>query len=212
MGPCKSTQGVSDTKKKSKFQFYNGYQTCEDLKDFDQFFEELKPGQKPSECRKCLTREIWEEYKDQKCKEGVSFKMCIFSGIANQDSGIGIYAGSHDAYTTFNKLFDQVVQNYHGHAPDAQHVSDMTAEGLENADFTEEESAMVNSTRIRVGRNLAGFPLGPGVSKAQRLEIMKQVVKACETFEGDLKGKFYPLEGMSKKDQEKLIEDHFLFK
>ena len=56
---------------------------------------------------------------------------------------------------------------------------------------------MVNSTRIRVGRNLAGFPLGPGVTKEQRLEIMNLVVKACETFEGDLKGKFYPLEGMS---------------
>ena len=71
---------------------------------------------------------------------------------------------------------------------------------------------MVNSTRIRVGRNLANYPLGPGVSKEQRLEIMNKVVTACNTFEGDLKGKFYPLEGMSKADQEKLIEDHFLFK
>lgn len=88
----------------------------------------------------------------------------------------------------------------------------MTADGLENADFTEEQSAMVNSTRIRVGRNLADYPLGPGVSKAQRLEIMDKVVKACNTFEGDLKGTFYPLEGMSKADQTKLIEDHFLFK
>ena len=88
----------------------------------------------------------------------------------------------------------------------------MTADGLENADFSEDQSAMVNSTRIRVGRNLADYPLGPGVSKAQRLEIMDKVVKACETFEGDLKGKFYPLEGMSKADQNQLIEDHFLFK
>jgi len=88
----------------------------------------------------------------------------------------------------------------------------MSAEGLENADFSEEQSAMVNSTRIRVGRNLKNYPLGPGVSKAQRLEIMQKVTKACETFEGDLKGKFYPLEGMSKKDQEQLIADHFLFK
>jgi len=138
--------------------------------------------------------------------------MCVFSGVANQDSGIGVYAGSHDAYTKFNKLFDQVVLNYHKHDKDAKHVSDMSADGLENADFTPEQSAMVNSTRIRVGRNLADYPLGPGVSKAQRLEIMNKVVEACNTIEGDLKGTFYPLEGMSKKDQEKLIEDHFLFK
>jgi len=146
------------------------------------------------------------------CAAGVSFKMCIFSGVANQDSGIGVYAGSHDAYYTFNKLFDQVVENYHGHKPDDKHISDMNADGLENADFTAEQEAMVNSTRIRVGRNLANYPLGPGVSKEQRLEIMEQVVQACNTFEGDLQGKFYPLDGMSKEDQDKLIEDHFLFK
>jgi len=48
----------------------------------------------------------------------------------------------------------------------------MNAEGLENAEFTPEQEAMVNSTRIRVGRNLKGYPLGPGVSKEQRMEIM----------------------------------------
>merc|ERR1711998_512340 len=41
---------------------------------------------------------------------------------------------------------------------------------------------------------------------------MGKVVKACQTFEGDLKGTFYPLEGMSKEDQTQLINDHFLFK
>jgi hypothetical protein len=41
----------------------------------------------------------------------------------------------------------------------------MSAAGLENADFSEADSAMVNSTRIRVGRNLADYPLGPGVTK-----------------------------------------------
>jgi len=71
---------------------------------------------------------------------------------------------------------------------------------------------MILSTRIRVGRNLAGYPLGPGISKAQRDEVMAKVVQACNTFTGDLKGKFYPLDGMSKEDQKKLIEDHFLFK
>merc|ERR1712072_1580000 len=58
----------------------------------------------------------------------------------------------------------------------------------------------------------ADYPLGPGVSKEQRLEIMNKVVQACETFEGDLKGTFYPLLGMDKATQDQLIADHFLFK
>lgn len=60
---------------------------------------------------------------------------------------------------------------------------------------------MVISTRIRVGRNLDGYPLGPGVTKAQRDEIMTKVVEACSTFTGDLKGTFYPLDGMNKEIQ-----------
>jgi len=71
---------------------------------------------------------------------------------------------------------------------------------------------MINSTRIRVGRNMADFPLGPGITKAQRDEIMEKVVEACKTFEGDLKGTFYSLASMSAADQKQLIEDHFLFK
>jgi len=88
----------------------------------------------------------------------------------------------------------------------------MDASKLKAPPFPEEDAKMIISTRIRVGRNLADFPLGPGLSKAQRLEIMNKVVGALNTFEGDLKGTFYPLEGMSKEDQHKLIEDHFLFK
>jgi len=77
----------------------------------------------------------------------------------------------------------------------------MTSDGIENAEFAEDEAAMINSTRIRVGRNLADYPLGPGVTKAQRDEIMAKVVAACETFEGDLKGTFYPLDGMDATTQ-----------
>jgi len=41
----------------------------------------------------------------------------------------------------------------------------MTSDGIENSEFSEEDAKMINSTRIRVGRNLADYPLGPGVTK-----------------------------------------------
>jgi protein-arginine kinase len=88
----------------------------------------------------------------------------------------------------------------------------MNAKELVAPPLPEDEAAMIVSTRIRVGRNLADFPLGPALTKAQRLEVMTKVTKALETFEGDLAGKFYPLQGMDKETQNKLIEDHFLFK
>ena len=88
----------------------------------------------------------------------------------------------------------------------------MTSEGLQNYELSESEASMIISTRIRVGRNLAGYPLGPGVSKEQRLEIMAKVTEAAQTFDEDLKGTFYPLDGMEKATQDQLIADHFLFK
>lgn len=74
----------------------------------------------------------------------------------------------------------------------------MAAEELNCPPFTEEEAALIKSTRIRVGRNLAGYPLGPGITNAQRMEVMEKVKRACEAFEGDLAGQFYPLDGMNK--------------
>lgn len=40
---------------------------------------------------------------------------------------------------------------------------------------------------------MADYPLGPGLSKAQRLEVEKKVVEALKSFEGELAGKFYSL-------------------
>lgn len=178
----------------------------EDLKEWPQF-----PDDCHSLLKKALTKEVWDEYKDKSDASGVSFKTCIFSGCKNPDSHIGAYAGSHDSYTTFAKLFDQIVSDYHGHGKDAKHVTDMTSEGLTCPALAEEDAAMIVSTRIRTGRNLAAYPLGPGITKEQRLEIMKTVTEALDGGEGDLGGQFYPLEGMDAATQKQLIDDHFLF-
>ena len=155
----------------------------EDLTDFPLFPD----GTKSLLC-KHLTKEVWDEYKDMKDDCGVSFKTCIFSGCQNVDSGIGLYAGSHSSYTKFCKLFDPLIETYHGHKVTDKHVSEMNCDGLDCPEFPEDEAKMIKSTRIRVGRNLADFALGPGITNDQRKEIMAKVVQACNTFTDDLKG------------------------
>lgn len=172
----------------------------------------LFPEGTKSALAKFNTREMWKKYHDKKDAYGVPYKLCIFSGIKNLDSGIGVYAGSHDTYRTFSDLTDKVIEYYHKHKPDDRHVSDMDASKLKCPPLPPDEAKMIVSTRIRVGRNLEGYPLAPGVTKEQRLEIMQKVVQACSTFTGDLKGTFYPLEGMDEKTRKQLIADHFLFK
>jgi creatine kinase len=61
---------------------------------------------------------------------------------------------------------------------------------------------MIVSTRIRVGRNLDGYPLGPALyTPAQRAEIEAKVTQALSKFEGELKGKYYSLDSLSDKDR-----------
>jgi creatine kinase/arginine kinase len=161
---------------------------------------------------KCLTKDVWEKCKDRRDKYGFSFKQAIFSGAKWTNSGVGIYAGSHDSYYAFAPLFDKVIEQYHGHKPNDKHISSMDYKLLKCPPFPPDEDKMINSTRIRVARNLAAYPLGTAVTRKERLEIEKLVVSALNEFDGELKGKYYSLAKMTEAEKKQLINDHFLFK
>ena len=78
--------------------------------------------------------------------------------------------------------------------------------------FPPDEDKMINSTRIRVARNLANYPLGTAVTRKERLEIESLVTSALSEFDGELKGKYYSLAKMTENEKKTLINDHFLFK
>jgi hypothetical protein len=68
----------------------------------------------------------------------------------------------------FAELFDPIIQDYHGHSKTDKHVSDMDASKLKCPPLPIEDAVLIRSTRVRVGRNLAEFPLGPGITNEQR--------------------------------------------
>merc|ERR1719348_2909775 len=72
-------------------------------------------------------------------------------------------------------------------------------------------TAPVHSTRIRVGRNIDGFGLSPGITKSQRVGVENLMKKAFANLKGDLAGEYYPLTGMDEKVRQQLVDDHFLF-
>jgi len=47
----------------------------------------------------------------------------INSGVVNLNSGIGVYAASPNSYVVFAPLLDRIIEEYHGHKPDAKHIS-----------------------------------------------------------------------------------------
>ncbi len=68
----------------------------EDIVGFPKF-----PAGTKSLLMKHLTAEMWAKYKNAKDKHGFSFRAAILSGCQYTDSGVGVYAGSHDSYTAF---------------------------------------------------------------------------------------------------------------
>ena len=169
----------------------------------------------PKDCSsllcKYLTKEVFEQLKDKKTSKGFSLEKAIQSGIDNIDSGIGVYAGDVESYEVFSELFDLIIEEYHGFKKEDQHKSDFNAENLDDIEI-DVEGKYIRSTRIRVGRNLEAYPLGSLMSDEERLEVESLVSTSLDSFNGELKGKYYPLLGMTKEVQTQLIEDHFLFK
>merc|ERR1712024_375806 len=135
---------------------------------------------------KHVTKEKWDKLKDIQTKTcGFTLAKACACAIEFDNQHCGIYAGCWDSYKDFAIVFDPLIQEYHGISADAKHTSDMDASkvnGNINADVP------VHSTRIRVGRNIDGFGLSPGITKQQRLDIEKLMSSALSKLSGDLAG------------------------
>ncbi|WP_072680181.1 phosphagen kinase [Arcobacter sp. LA11] len=169
----------------------------------------------PKTCKsllsKYLTQDVYSKLNEKKTANNFTLENAILSGVVNLDSGIGVYAGDIESYTTFNLLFDPIIEDYHGFSKEDKHTSNLNPNDL-NAPNPDEEGKYILSTRIRVGRNFANIPLGPAITKEQREKIENDASNALNSLNDDLKGTYYPLDGMPENIKKQLISDHFLFK
>jgi len=158
---------------------------------------------------KHVTKERWDKLKAVETKTcGFTLAKACACAIEFDNQHCGIYAGDWDSYKDFADVFDPIIQEYHGISATSKHTSDMDASKITgNID----PAAPVHSTRIRVGRNIDGFGLSPGITKQQRIDVEKLMNGALSKLTGDLAGKYYPLTGMDEKVRQQLVDDHFLF-
>merc|ERR1711962_608901 len=176
------------------------------LEKLEEAFKKLEGAESKSLLKKFLTKEVFEQLKEKKTKLGASLLDVIQSGVENPDSGIGIYAPDAEAYSLFAALFDPIIEEYHvgfGHEDKhpASDVGDVSS--LVNLD---PEGKYVVSTRVRCGRSMEGYPFNPCLTEAQYKEMEAKVSSTLSSLDGDHKGTFYPLTGMTKEVQQKLID------
>eukprot|EP01083_Nonionella_stella_P159741 521491_1 len=181
----------------------------------DQLYAKLESTECKSLLKAYLTKEIFDKLKDVQTKQGCDLKSCIRSGIDNPDSGIGVYASDSDAYVAFADLLNPIIIDYH-----KLDTLDGFQHPKQNFEFDDAfpsdldpENQFILSTRIRVARNIEGYPLRGGMSESQTMELEQKVKDILEGFEDeDLKGTYYPLKGMDEETRQQLVDDHFLFK
>lgn len=161
--------------------------------------------------KKHLTQEVWDKLKDGRTKTaGCTLVQCIACALQFDNQHVGIYAGDEDCYNDFAALFDPIIQEYHSVGADAKHATNMNPGDIK-VSLNEDAANAVKSTRIRVGRNIAGYGLSPGITKEQRLEVENLMQEAFNQLPEDLAGTYYPLLGMKEEDRLKLVDKRYLF-
>jgi len=172
-----------------------------------QKFPKIKSTQ--SLVAKHCTKQKWDKLNTIRTKtSGFSLGKAIACAVQQDNQHCGIYAGDWDSYKDLAEVFDPIIQEYHGISESAEHVSDMDFSKVKGNVNPE---APVHSTRIRVGRSIDGFGLSPGITKKQRLEVERLMIKAFSKLTDSLAGNYYPLKGMEESVRQKLVDDHFLF-
>merc|ERR1739848_879336 len=157
-----------------------------------------------------MSKKFW----DKVTPNGISFDKCIQTGVDNPGNKFygkktGCVFGDEYCYETFKEFFDNVIEEIHNFRPTDYHPKpDLDHTKLRGGVFDPE---YVKSCRIRCGRSVKGLCLPPAMSRAERRIVEKVVSDALAGLEGELRGKYYPLTTMKPEDQERLIEDHFLF-
>ena len=172
---------------------------------------EFMSGDSKSLLHKYLTPDTYDGLKHLKTESyGSSLMDVVRSGLAHPDSSLGVYAPDLETYTVFRKLMDPVIRDYHQvkgrlQQPASNWEIGRNKIGNFSGDF-------VKSTRIRIARNLEGYPLNSKMSKDDYLRLEREVSTALESLGGDLAGTYLALAEMSPVEQERLVSAHLMFR
>lgn len=163
-----------------------------------------------------IIKEVMEEMKDDEIakmkkvetKFGWTLKKACVCAV-EREQHVGIYAGDAETYEKMAPVFNKVINKYHGITIEENKADEETYDAVKLPALS--NAAAIKSTRIRTARNLISLPFTVNMTKEQRLKLEETMKKVFESFDGNLKGKYYPMDGMDKDVQKDLIDKHFLY-
>ena len=146
---------------------------------------------------------------------GFTIDQAIQTGVDNPGHPfiltVGAVAGDEESYEVFADLFDPIIAARHnGFQKSDKHKTDLDPAHLQ-CDVDELDPDYVLSCRVRTGRSIRGICLPPFCTRAERRAVERISKDALNSLDGEFQGNYYPLVGMTEEEQQRLIDDHFLF-
>ena len=80
----------------------------------------------------------------------------------------GIVAGDSESYEVFAPLFDEIIQEYHGHRPKDFHSRDLDSRKIVDGQLNKD---YVLSVRLHTRRSIQGYSLPAGCSRGERRSL-----------------------------------------
>merc|ERR1711871_1357780 len=162
---------------------------------------------------KVLSPELFDSLKDAKTSAGYTLSNAIQTGVETPHLGVGATAGDEECYEVFKDLYYPIIKGWHGYdAETSTHPTDLDPEKLV---FSEEQVSKfdqyVVSTRVRAARNIRGHPLPAGATHESLKSVEDLLQKTFAGLDGELKGTYYPLGGLSADEESSLQASGFLF-
>lgn len=165
---------------------------------------------KVSLCQKFLPADCWAWFQ-KKTRFGSTIVDCVRSAVENPDSSVGLYAPDPECYDQFPEIFWPVISDYHKvNASSLKSVHDFGDPNL-LAELEKKYADSIVSTRIRVGRTIKGYPMGPKLSRESREEIENLMLDAFKELTDDLYGDYFKLSEISNEERNNLIESHLMY-
>lgn len=163
----------------------------------------------PMLLKQIFKKTMIDQSKGIKTKFGGTLLDCIQSGLELVRSPVGVYASDPEAYTLFDFVFNPLLEIFHNFRKnDKQPKLDWG----EACKLPELDPKYAKSVRISCRRNVLDFPFAPLMNMDQYEDIIDKMSCAAKCLCGsDLKGKLYPLEGMSEDDRKMLIKNGLMF-
>lgn len=132
---------------------------------------------------------MYDKYKGLKTTNGFTLDYAMRAGVMLPHVGVGIVNDGVESLNLYKDLYDKIVEGWHGFGPEQNHKSNMNPADLTPFTIPQETiNKYVKSTRTRAGRSINGLSLPAYTNMEDRASVESLLVKAFDTFDGDLKG------------------------